>query len=288
MRVAFIDPQLPSAATAGARPQAFHAVFTACAGWYDRLARFASLGLDGRWRRECLSACDLDSGHAVLDVATGTGELAIQARQAVGPRGVTVGLDVCHAMLDVASKKLARANGTTVGWVRGLAEALPFRSESFDRVTVGFGLRHMSDLSATLREVTRVLRPGGRFVVIECTRPERTFARFLLLGYLRRVVPPVVGVISRDPRVATLARYLPQTIADFVSGEALGRRLGTSGLTVITTEHHLLGLVSLYVGVKAAAPAGPAGPQTDEPTGDRPALHARAPQGWALPATEGP
>jgi demethylmenaquinone methyltransferase/2-methoxy-6-polyprenyl-1,4-benzoquinol methylase len=219
-----VQSPLPPGWTADGRSRYVHAGFVAAAARYDRLTRLFSFGLDGWWRRACLQRCELRAGLALLDVATGTGELVIHARRLLGEQGVAVGLDFCGEMLATARRKLTRNASLRVEWVEGRAEALPFPPETFDRVTVGFALRHL-DLAEALREIVRVLKPDGRFVVLEWTRPERALARRCLLGYMRRVVPPLVGLLSRDPAVAELARYLPHSIEAFVSGEALTRRI---------------------------------------------------------------
>ncbi len=249
MTRATVESPAPARGTAEGRSRFVHAGFVAAAARYDGLTRLFSFGLDGWWRRACLRRCELRSGQALLDVATGTGELAIHARRRLGDRGVAVGLDFCAGMLAAARRKRPRDAGLPVAWVEGRAEALPFPPETFDRVTVGFALRHL-DLAETLREIARVLKPGGRFVVVEWTRPEGLFARRLLLGYMRRVVPPLVGVLSRDPRVAELARYLPDSIEAFVSGDVLTRRIGAAGLAPAGRWEYLRGLVSICVGVK--------------------------------------
>jgi demethylmenaquinone methyltransferase/2-methoxy-6-polyprenyl-1,4-benzoquinol methylase len=244
----------PPGATQDVRARFVRAAFTVSAPWYDSLTRVFSFGLDARWRRAALERCELRPGHALLDVATGTGELAGEARRPLGPTGVAVGLDVCGAMLDEACRK----RGTGVSWVEGQAEALPFRPATFDCVTLGFALRHF-DLERALGEIARVLKPGGRFVVVEWTRPEGGLARRVLLGYMRHVVPPLVGLISRDRRVADLARYLSCSIEHFMSGPRLSQRLEAAGLPSNGRREFFLGLVSICVGVKAGVTADPRG-----------------------------
>lgn len=238
--------------TAETRSRFVHAGFVASARWYDRLTRAFSFGLDGRWRRACVQWSELGAGHAVLDVATGTGELVIQARRGVGDGGISVGLDFCGEMLAEARRKVGRDPISAVAWVQGRAEALPFRDQAFDRVMLGFALRHVDDLKGSLAEIARILRPDGRFVVVEWTRPAGAVARLVLLGYMRRVIPPLVRLVSGDRRVAELAAYLPESIERFVSGPALSRRIEEAGLDPVARREYLLGLVSLCVGVKAA------------------------------------
>ena len=158
-------------------------------------------------------------------------------------------------MLEEARRKLALVNEGPVAWVQGRAEALPFRTAAFDCVTLGFALRHVEDLDATLREIGRMLRSGGRFVLVEWTRPRAAIPRWLFLGYMRWVVPSLVRLVSRDRRVGALAAYLPRSIASFMSGEALSRRVDVAGLKVIDTRSYMLGLVFICVGLNTSAGA---------------------------------
>jgi demethylmenaquinone methyltransferase/2-methoxy-6-polyprenyl-1,4-benzoquinol methylase len=238
------------ASTITPRSRFVHDGFVASAPWYDPLTRAFSFGLDARWRRACLARGALRPGQAVLDVATGTGELVMEARRVVGAGGLVVGIDFCRAMLEEAQRKAGRRDGSRVAWVQGRAEALPFATATFDCVVLGFALRHVDDLQGTLREMVRVLRPGGRLVVLEWTRPDTAVARVLLLGYLRWIVAPLVRLVSRDRRVGALAAFLPRSIAEFVAGAALGRELGAAGLRMLEVRSYLRGLVSLCVGVK--------------------------------------
>lgn len=234
-----------------------HDGFVASARWYDPLTRVFSFGLDARWRRACVERCRLRPGEAVLDVATGTGELAIAARRAVGRGGLAVGLDFCGAMLEEGARKIDRANAGRVAWVQGQAEALPFRSAAFDCVVLGFAFRHVEDLSVAIREIVRVLRPGGRFGVVEWTRPDAAVPRWLFLSYMRCVVPPLVRLVSGDRRVGELAAYLPRTIARFMPGPMLGDHLEAAGLRVRDIRSYMGGLVSLCVCVKPGAAGEP-------------------------------
>jgi demethylmenaquinone methyltransferase/2-methoxy-6-polyprenyl-1,4-benzoquinol methylase len=152
-------------------------------------------------------------------------------------------------MLKEARKKAEQA-GHRVAWVQGQAEILPFLDQSFDFVTVGFALRHVTDLIRTIKEMVRVLRPGGRLGIVEFTRPKSAPARWLLFIYLSLVVPPLVGLLSRSWLTFRLARYLPISIARFMSGEGLRHSLEDAGLVIVAYRRFLTGLVSVCVGVK--------------------------------------
>ncbi len=226
-----------------------HDGFAAAAPFYDALTRIFSFGLDGRWRRRCLDACELRPGDSLLDVATGTGELALEGAKRVSPGGRVAALDACGEMLVEAQRKVGHTDDR-IAWVQGKAESLPFKEEQFDCLTVGFALRHITDLVGTLKEMVRVLKPGGRLAIVEFTRPESASARWLLFTYLSVVVPPLVGLFSRSWLTFRLARYLPISIARFMSGEGLRHSLDDAGLVTVAYGRFLAGLVSVRVGVK--------------------------------------
>jgi len=154
-------------------------------------------------------------------------------------------------MLLVARKKVADP-GQGIVWVQGRAESLPFKEEHFDCVTVGFALRHVTDLIGTVKEMVRVLKPGGRLAVVEFTRPKGEIAPPLLYTYLFGIVPPLLGLLIWNRRVVALARYLPVTIKAFVSAEGLRESLEAAGLTSVTVQPYMAGLVAVCTGVKVA------------------------------------
>jgi len=223
--------------------------FAAAAPLYDALTRFFSFGLDSRWRRCCLDACRLRPGDSLLDVATGTAKLAIEGARMAQSTGKVAGVDSCREML-LEARKNARKSGARITLVQGKAELLPFKDEQFDCLTVGFALRHVSHLVGTLKEMVRVLRPGGRLAIVEFTRPDSAPARWLLFTYLSVVVPPLVGLLSRSWLTFRLARYLPMSIARFMSGEGLRHRVEDAGLVTVGSRRFFAGLVSVCVGVK--------------------------------------
>ena len=188
-----------------------------------------------------------------MDGATGTGELAFGGGSRVGPNGYVVGLDFCREMLGVARSKIRSEVGLPVAWVQGKAESLPFSGETFDCITVGFALRHVADLVGTLKEIVRVLKPGGRLGIVEFTRPENVIGRSLRLVYLSSVVPPVVGLLSRSRGIFDLARYLSASIEGFVSTDGLRRSLEVTGLMSVTVQRYMAGMVSVCIGLKPNA-----------------------------------
>jgi demethylmenaquinone methyltransferase/2-methoxy-6-polyprenyl-1,4-benzoquinol methylase len=228
---------------------------------YDLMNRLMTGGRDVAWRRlavrEALRGRARSACH-VLDVATGTGDLAIALRDA--GTGTVVGLDFSTPMLAVATRKDASAAADRrVSWVQGDAMALPFPEESFDAMTVAFGLRNMPSYLGALAEMARVLRPGGTLVVLETTPFSAPAVRTLFDWYFARVVPILGGILSGD---SDAYRYLPASAAAFPDAEALGRLLDKSGFSNVRYLRLGMGTVALHVANK---------PDMARPKRDRPA-----------------
>jgi demethylmenaquinone methyltransferase / 2-methoxy-6-polyprenyl-1,4-benzoquinol methylase len=217
------------------------AMFDRIARRYDLLNRVLSAGLDRGWRRRAVDALDPRPGERYLDVATGTGDvaLAILARQ---PTAAVVGLDPSTRMLARAAAK-APGDGRLV-LVPGDAQALPFAAETFDGVTIAFGIRNVPDRERGLAEMARVLRPGGRLVVLELSEPTHPLARF----HVHRVVPLVGAALSG----AAEYRYLQRSIAAFPPPEEFAARLEVHGLGAVRRERLTLGVAWIFTGRKAA------------------------------------
>ena len=199
-----------SAAAPGRLPAAeVRAMFDRIAPRYDLLNRAMTAGLDGRWRRAAAAAADLAAGDRALDCCTGTGDLALELAPRVTRLGRVVGLDFAEEMLGRARAK-AEARGLPVEFVQGDALALPFDDGSFDAATVAFGVRNVSDLDGGLAEMARVVRPGGRVVILEITTPRR-LRRFYEVWF-DRVVPRLGRVLGRDGAAYS---YLPASVRRF-------------------------------------------------------------------------
>jgi demethylmenaquinone methyltransferase/2-methoxy-6-polyprenyl-1,4-benzoquinol methylase len=216
---------------------------------YDLMNRMMTGGRDVAWRglavREALRH-HAPSSSNVLDIATGTGDLAIALRDA-GAAHVT-GLDFSAAMLAAAARKDALAPvGQPIVWIEGDAMALPFADASFDAVTMGFGLRNLPDYEAALREVWRVLRPGGTFVCLETTPLTQPALRMAFDWYFSRVVPLVGGLLSGDRDAYA---YLPASAAAFPDAESLGRLMIAAGFRNVRYLRLGAGTVALHVGQK--------------------------------------
>jgi demethylmenaquinone methyltransferase/2-methoxy-6-polyprenyl-1,4-benzoquinol methylase len=219
------------------------AMFDRIAGLYDRMNTVMTAGLHHQWRRRAADLAGLGPGGRALDVATGTGDLAIALAQRVGPDGEVVAVDFSHRMLELAR---AKANGLPIRFEAANALALPFGEAEFDAATVGFGARNFSDLDRGLREMVRVVRPGGRVVVLEITTPRRApLSTFFELWFDHAV--PVLGRAAGD---AEAYSYLPRSVRRFPSAERLADVMWRCGLGDI---HYLLmagGIIALHVGGK--------------------------------------
>ena len=219
---------------------------------YDLLNRLMTGGRDVAWRKIAVreAANQLNPATAsVLDIATGTGDLALELERA-GFASV-VGLDFSAPMLQEAERKAQAQPGgaSLVSWVQGDAMALPFAANTFDAVTVGFGLRNMPDYLGALREVVRVLKPGGTFVCLETSPPPSPVLRSVFECSMRTGVPLLGGVLSGD-RAAYA--YLPQSSSVFPDADSLGRLMQVAGLRNVRYLRRGLGAVAIHVGRKPA------------------------------------
>jgi demethylmenaquinone methyltransferase/2-methoxy-6-polyprenyl-1,4-benzoquinol methylase len=212
-------------------------MFDRIAPVYDVMNRAITAGLDGRWRRLAARAA-VAPGDRVLDACCGTGDLALAA---AAEGGEVTGLDFSPAMLERAARKSAE-----IEWVQGDLLALPFEDGSFDAVTVGFGVRHAEDLDAALRELRRVLRPGGRLALLDIVRPKGLLAPFYGVWFDRLI--PLAGKVVPGGVAYT---YLPASVRRFPGPNELEERMRAAGFG--TVAHRLLagGIVVLIVGVAA-------------------------------------
>lgn len=221
------------------------AMFDRISGFYDTMNSVMTAGLHHRWRARAADLSALGAGDRALDVATGTGDLALELVRRVGPAGEVVGSDFSEAMLD-----RARAKTGAVRWEWANAMALPYGDGAFDAATVGFGARNFADLDRGLAEMTRVVRPGGRVVVLEITTPTRPPLSLFFSLWFDRVIP-AIGRIAGDPDAYT---YLPSSVRRFPGPSELAEAMGRAGLSDIRWILTAGGIIALHVGVRAARP----------------------------------
>jgi len=221
-------------------------MFDAIAARYDFLNHLLSAGIDRRWRRRAIRSLALQGGERVLDVCTGTADLAIAARTSRPAAARVVGIDFAGAMLRVGEAKLrSRGLESTVALVRGDAASMPVAGASVDALTIAFGIRNVEDVSAACREMARVLKPGGRFAILEFGIPTIAGLRRAYLWYFRSVLPRIGALVSRD---AGAYEYLPASVGAFQTPQAFMTILRQSGFADVAAVPLTFGIVFLYTG----------------------------------------
>lgn len=220
------------------------AMFDAIARRYDLLNRILSFGLDRTWRRAAIRRLGRQKDGRILDVATGTGDVAC-ATLALSPKEV-VGVDIADGMLEVARKKVMRTPGQgLISFVHGSAEDLPFPAESFDAAIVAFGVRNFANLDTGLCSISRVLKPQAPLVVLEFSQPTLPPIRILYELYSRWILPWVGRALSG---VTGPYKYLPDSIEVFPHGQHFLQRLEQCGFEHTRAEPLTFGIASLYTG----------------------------------------
>lgn len=216
------------------------AMFDRIARSYDRMNSVMTAGLHHQWRTRAVELAEVEPGDDVLDVATGTGDLALELKRTVGP-GHVIGSDFSERMLAEARRK-----DSSVPWEWGNALDLPYETDRFAAATVGFGARNFSDLDQGLREMTRVVRPGGKVVVLEITTPTKPPLSTFYSAWFDRVVP----LMGRFDDAYT---YLPASVKRFPGPHELAAKLDEAGLEHVKYVLTAGGIIALHVGTKPAA-----------------------------------
>ena len=220
------------------------AMFDRIARVYDLMNSVMTAGLHHAWRRRAADLARLASGDRALDVATGTGDLAVELATRVGPDGEVVGCDFSEPML-----QRARAKAPQLRWEQANALDLPYPDSSFDAATVGFGARNFSDLQRGLSEMARVVKPGGRVVVLEITTPTRPPLSTFFSIWFDRVVP-ALGRLTGDPEAYT---YLPSSVKRFPGPTELAGHLAEAGLVDVRWVLTAGGIIALHSGTRPEA-----------------------------------
>ncbi len=221
-------------------------MFDRVASNYDALNSVMTAGLHHRWRERAASRTELGPGDPALDVCCGTGDLALELAGRVAPGGHVVGCDFSEPMLDLAREKAAsrEAQGVRFEWADALE--LPYDGERFDAVTVAFGVRNLADLDRGLREMGRVLRPGGRLVILEITQPTRPPLSTFYSLWFDRIVP-LLGAFSGDSEAYS---YLPESVRSFPSPRALAEKMDQAGFERIRYTVLAGGIIAIHSGTR--------------------------------------
>lgn len=223
-------------------------MFNKIAPRYDFLNHFLSLGIDRSWRKHAIRLLKIEKPKSILDIATGTGDFAFEAFSRIKPDRM-VGVDISGKMLDIARKKLEKKNiGNRINFLQGDAESLKFESQTFDAVTVAFGVRNFENLEKGLAEIFRVLKPGGTLVVLEFGQPKKFPVKQFYHLYSKTILPTVGRLVSRDKAAYT---YLPDSISAFPSGFKFIEILHRIGFHNSFYQKLTFGIVNVYKTKKA-------------------------------------
>ncbi|HET9676328.1 MAG TPA: bifunctional demethylmenaquinone methyltransferase/2-methoxy-6-polyprenyl-1,4-benzoquinol methylase UbiE [Solirubrobacterales bacterium] len=221
-------------------------MFDRVAGRYDALNSLMTAGLHHRWRERAAARAELKPGDSALDVCCGTGDLALELARRVTPGGHVVGCDFSEPMLDLAREKAAERSTAGVRFEWADALELPYDGERFDAVTVGFGVRNLADLDRGLREMARVLKPGGRAVILEITQPTRPPLSLFYSLWFDRIVP-LLGAFSSNPEAYS---YLPESVRSFPSPRGLAEKMDDAGFKAIRYTVLAGGIIAIHSGVR--------------------------------------
>lgn len=222
-------------------------MFDRVASRYDALNSLMTAGLHHRWRERAAARTEVGAGDSALDICCGTGDLALELAKLVTPGGHVVGCDFSEPMLDLAREKgSARGTeGVRFEWADALE--LPYDAERFDAVSVGFGVRNLADLDRGLREMARVLKPGGRCVILEITQPTRPPLSLFFGLWFDRIVP-LLGGLSSNPEAYS---YLPESVRSFPNPHGLAEKMDSAGFEAIRYTVLAGGIIAIHSGVKA-------------------------------------
>ena len=225
-------------------------------GMFDRIARIydplntaMTAGLHHAWRERAADRAELGPGDTALDACCGTGDLALALARRVGPAGSVIGSDFSERMLELARDKAARRDAAGVRFEWGDALGLPYDDARFDAVTVGFGVRNFADVERGVAELVRVLKPGGRLVILEITQPQRPPLSTFFALWFDRIVP-LLGTLAGDREAYS---YLPESVKRFPPPEGLAAIMDRAGLGQIRYTLLAGGIIAIHSGVRSAA-----------------------------------
>ena len=233
----------------GPRTRDTERLFNSIAPTYDSLNHWLSLGVDKSWRRRSLRwIVDPSAPQQILDIACGTGDYSIAIARRAHPDTVVTGVDLTEAMLQVMRSKVEKAGlaGRIVA-EQGNAEAMRFADNRFDRATIAFGIRNFEHREQALREILRVLKPGGRLVILELSVPTNPLLRWCYNLYFTRLLPAIGGMVSGDKAAY---RYLPASVLSFPNKREWMETMRRCGFRNVSHRAYTLGICRLYIGEK--------------------------------------
>lgn len=237
----------PDQQSSSSKKEQVEAMFDSIAHKYDFLNRFLSLGIDKGWRTKAMKALKGKAPKRILDVATGTGDLALEAMRVLKPDEI-VGLDLSEQMLSFGREKIkAQGLDGKISMIKGDSENLPFADHSFDAITVAFGVRNFQNLEAGLREMHRVLKPGGQVAILEFSKPHGFPFKQVFNFYFKNILPVWGNLLSKSSNAYT---YLPESVQHFPEGESFLSIMKSCGYQSVSAEPLTFGTCTLYLGGK--------------------------------------
>jgi demethylmenaquinone methyltransferase/2-methoxy-6-polyprenyl-1,4-benzoquinol methylase len=241
------DTVVPDKGSGLSKKQQVAGMFNEIAQRYDFMNRFLSAGIDQTWRRKAIEQLREVNPKTILDVATGTADVAIMASGLLHPVHIT-GIDISEGMLEIGKEKVQRAGKQgSIELLKGDSEAISFENESFDAVIVAFGVRNFQNLETGLREIQRVLKPGGKLVVLEFSKPRTPLVRSFYKFYMKYICPRLGKMFSRNPAAY---EYLDESINKFPEGKNFTDILNRIGYKRTYNKPLTFGICSIYCGIK--------------------------------------
>jgi|SRR5688572_6894747 len=243
------DKVVPAPASGKPKKQQVAEMFNDIAGWYDFMNRFLSGGVDVYWRKMAIRQLTDIQPERILDIATGTGDLAIRAARRF-PQAQITGIDISTGMLELGRKKIANLLlNKQIQLLEGDSEAINFDDGTFDAVTVAFGVRNFANLEKGLGEMYRVLKPGGRMVILEFSKPCQRIFKSMYDFYMKFVAPRVASWVTRNKEAY---QYLHNSVKAFPEGEEFLHVLQHTGFKEISLKRLSLGICTIYCGTKTS------------------------------------
>lgn len=232
-----------------AKKEGIRKLFDKIAPDYDRLNHILSLNIDKGWRKKAVrQIADEDRPMKVLDVACGTGDFTIEIARKVTPGSEVTGVDISEGMMAVGKEKIRKAGVCAEMYVAD-CEALPYEDNTFDRISAGFGVRNFEHLDIGLKEMSRVLKPDGKLVILELSVPSNPVIRWCYKLYFLKILPAIGGLVSGDRGAY---EYLPASVLRFPAPELLIQMMKDAGFETVEHTPFTLGICRMYVGKKSA------------------------------------
>lgn len=232
----------------GPQTEKIRDLFDSIANDYDKLNHILSLSIDKTWRRRALKCIVEDKKQDILDIACGTGDFAIEIARHADPASKVLGLDLSEGMLKVMKEKVAKAGlSDRIDQEQGNAEKMRFGDNTFDRATIAFGIRNFEEREIALREILRVLKPGGRLVILELSLPSNPVIQWFYKLYFLKILPMIGGLVSGEKSAYS---YLPASVVKFPGKEEWMATMRGCGYTNVRHKSFTLGICRMYTGEK--------------------------------------